>query len=64
MHANKERRAFIRLRSAMVRYAACPDFTLDNLAEEYISIAGTIGSIRPEVQDLKPKRDNENNDSN
>jgi len=65
MHANKERRAFIRLRSAMVRYAACPDFTLDNLVEEYISIAGTIGSIiRPEVQDLKPKRDDENNDSN
>ncbi len=65
MHAHKERRAFIRLRSAMVRYAAYLDFTLDNLVEEYISIAGTIGSIiEPEVQDLKPKRDDENNDSN
>ena len=64
MHANKERRAFIRLRSAIVRYEACPEFTLDNLAEEYISTAETIGSIiGPEVQDLKPKRDDENNDS-
>lgn len=54
----------IGLRSALVRYEACPDFTLDNLVEEYVSIAGSIGSIiGPEVQDLKPKRDDENNDS-
>lgn len=51
MHANKSRRAYIELRSAIVRYETNPDFTLDNLAEEYTSIAKTIGSIKgPDVE--------------
>ncbi len=56
--ANKMRRAYIELRSAIVRYEACPDVTLDNLVEEYTSIAKTIGSIiGPEVQDLNSNKE-------
>ena len=56
--ANKMRRAYIELRSATVRYEACPDVTLDNLVEEYTSIAKTIGSIiGPEVQDLNSNKE-------
>lgn len=50
--ANTMRRAYVELRSALVRYEGCTNFTLDNLIEEYASIAQTIGSIvGPKVQD-------------
>lgn len=56
--ANKMRRAYIELRSAIVRYEACPNFTLDNLVEKYTSIAKTIGSIiGPEVQDSNSNKE-------
>lgn len=44
-HANSMRRAYIELRSAIVLYEACNDRTLANLANEYVKISKSIGSI-------------------
>ncbi|MFZ2976127.1 MAG: hypothetical protein WA055_05880 [Candidatus Moraniibacteriota bacterium] len=45
LHANKVRRAYIKLRTARVRYEFCSDYSLDNFVKEYVDISEGLGSI-------------------
>ena len=54
MHANKVRRAFIELRSAVVEYEYSSHANLDKLVQEYTTISKKLGSmVGPDIPDLK-----------
>ncbi|OFW41614.1 MAG: hypothetical protein A3J28_01645 [Acidobacteria bacterium RIFCSPLOWO2_12_FULL_60_22] len=60
--ANEMRRAYVELRSIVVRYEACDDFTVEDLVIEYIKLSRTIGSIRgPQADDAKITKELEAN---
>lgn len=52
--SNKMRRAYLELRSAILRYQSTTTFTIDDLVSEYVRIAETIGDIiGPQAEDLR-----------
>ncbi|MFA5819955.1 MAG: hypothetical protein WC854_11860 [Bacteroidales bacterium] len=53
-HANKMRRSYVELRSAIIKYETISDFTLSDLTREYTCISSKISSIMgPQVEPLK-----------